>query len=219
MILGSLLAWAGCSTPPKERMPARYFQGHTRVACIGDSITAGAGLANPANEAYPAVLARLLGPAYEVRNFGVSGSTLSRDGDHAYFDLAQFQEAREWLPEVVVIALGTNDSKPQNWRYQATFERDLYTMVRSFMTLPSQPVVYVCTPPPVFKDLGGIRAEIVAKQISPIIRLAAARQGWPTIDLQRALLRDGELYPDGVHPDADGALSIANQVEAALRGR
>lgn len=200
-------------------MPARHLSGRPRVACIGDSITAGAGLTDPGSSAYPAVLGQLLGPAYEVRNFGVSGSTLSRDGDRPYVDTPQYAAARESLPQVVVIALGTNDSKPQNWRYQNTFERDLYSMVRSFLTLPSQPVVYVCTPPPVFRDRWGITSNVIDREIAPRIRRVAIREGWPVIDLNLALRNAGHHFPDGVHPSEAGAASLASTVEMALRGR
>ena len=54
-----------------------------RVACIGDSITYGFGLADRAAESYPAQLQRLLNECfpggYEVRNFGNSGRGIYLD--------------------------------------------------------------------------------------------------------------------------------------------
>ena len=47
-----------------------------RVACVGNSITYGAGIANRQQNSYPAQLQYYLGADYEVRNFGVSGTTL-----------------------------------------------------------------------------------------------------------------------------------------------
>lgn len=220
--LASLLALAavvaGCSVPPKSQIPSREYQGRTRIACIGDSITAGAGLQNPADAAYPAVLGKLMGPAYEVRNFGVSGSTLSKDGDLSYWNTPSYIEALEFLPQVVIIALGTNDSKPQNWRFKAGFERDLYAMVRVFEGLPSLPTVYLCTPPPVFQDRWGINEAVVRGEIRPLIRKVAARELLPVIDLHRGFIDREEMFPDGIHPDALGAASIAAMVESALRG-
>jgi lysophospholipase L1-like esterase len=216
--LVSLVA-AGCSTPRKAGVPSRSFQGRTRVACVGDSITAGSGLAQPEVSAYPAVLGQLLGNAYEVRNFGVSGATLLKDGDHPYAATAQFEAARQFLPQVVVIALGTNDSKPQNWKFRNTFERDLYAMVRAFLTLPNQPTVYICTPPTVFQDHWGITAGITSHQIAPAIRRASAREGWPLIDLELATRVSASSFPDGIHPDAVGAANLAMTVETAFRGR
>jgi lysophospholipase L1-like esterase len=165
------------------------------------------------------VLAQLLGNAYEVRNFGVSGATLLKNGDIPYADTPAFIAALEFLPQVVVIALGTNDSKPQNWKFRNTFERDLYAMVRAFLTLPSQPTVYICTPPTVFEDHWGITAEITSRQIAPVIRKVSAREGWPLIDFEVATRVSGSSFPDGVHPDAVGAANLAMTVETAFRGR
>ncbi len=219
LLLLACLCSTGClSTPVKRGISPAALQGQTRVACVGDSITAGAGLADPASSAYPAVLAQLLGPAYLVRNFGVSGSTMLKDGDLPYASTPEFQEAREFLPDVVVIALGTNDSKPRNWRFRNTLERDTYAMVRAFLTLPSRPVVYLCTPPPVFQDRWGINNTVVSHTIAPFYRQLSAREGWPLIDLNRALRSSASRFPDGVHPNALAAAQIAGAVEAAFRG-
>lgn len=214
-----LLTSMGCTVPHKAGLPASQFQGRTRVACVGDSITAGAGLPQPELSAYPAVLAQLLGNAYEVRNFGVSGSTLLKDGDLPYHTTPAFEAARDYLPHVVVIALGTNDSKPQNWRFRDSFKRDLYSLVRIFQALPTRPTVYLCTPPSIFEDHWGITATIASGQIAPIIRQASAQENWPLIDLEIATRNSPDAFPDGIHPNAVGAAQIAMSVEAAFRGR
>jgi len=85
-----------------------------KVACVGDSITAGYALADPARDAYPAQLARLLGADYEVRNFGVSAATLMDAGNYTYRTRPAHDEALAWKPDVIVIALGTNDTKVDN---------------------------------------------------------------------------------------------------------
>lgn len=214
----SLLA-AGCNVPPKAIIPSTQFRGRTRVSCVGDSITAGAGLPSPSTQSYPAVLAQILGPSYDVRNFGVSGATLLKDGDLPYASTPTCEDARYFLPQVVVIALGTNDSKPQNWRHRNAFERDLFTLTRAFLTLPSLPTVYVCTPPTIFQDRWGITAAITSREIAPKIRRISARQAWPVIDLEIATRNSPEHFPDGIHPNPLGAASIAASVAAAFRGR
>jgi len=78
-----------------------------KVACVGDSITYGYG--------YPEELQRLLGTAYDVRNFGYSGRTAMRTGDYPYFKEEIYKESLTFSPNIVVIMFGTNDSKVQNW--------------------------------------------------------------------------------------------------------
>src|SRR5947208_169754 len=85
-----------------------------KVACVGDSITAGAGVKDAKNK-YPAQLGELLGTGYDVKNFGNSGSTMLDDGDKPYKKQKSFTDAVAFAADIVVIKLGTNDSKPQNW--------------------------------------------------------------------------------------------------------
>lgn len=47
-----------------------------------------------------------------VRNYGVSGRTLPKKGDYPYWKEAAYNQSRNWGPDVVIIRLGTNDSKP-----------------------------------------------------------------------------------------------------------
>ena len=218
-VLLAMVTWvAGCNLPLKTPIPAARYQGVTRVACIGDSITAGSGLENPSEASYPAVLGRILGPPYDVRNFGVSGATLLREGDLPYTKTPEFEEALEFRPDIVVIALGTNDSKPTNWMFLESFERDLYRLARAFRSLPTRPMVFLCTPPPVFRDRWGITASVVRDEIAPTIRRIAAREGWRIVDWHTALRDDPAVFPDAVHPDAVGAARMAAQVEATFRG-
>src|SRR6187399_1030065 len=92
-----------------------------KVACVGDSITYGYGLANPSTESYPVQLAQRLGSAHTVQNFGVSGATLLKQGDKPYWNEAAFASSGNAAPDVVVVMLGTNDAKAQNWAHAAEF--------------------------------------------------------------------------------------------------
>ncbi|MBR6371242.1 MAG: xylanase, partial [Bacteroidaceae bacterium] len=58
-----VLAFSSCKKEP------------VRVACVGDSITYGHGIKDRLHDAYPGVLSSMLGDKYDVRNFGVSGTT------------------------------------------------------------------------------------------------------------------------------------------------
>ena len=68
------------------------YQGMIRVACVGDSITYGHGIENRLKACYPAQLGRMLGDQWEVRNFGVSGATMLKQGDLPYWQQPAFKD-------------------------------------------------------------------------------------------------------------------------------
>lgn len=190
-----------------------------RVACLGDSITFGHGVADRAKNSYPAVLGQLLGAKYQTKNFGNSGATLLKKGDKPYWSLAEFKQAGEDAPGIVVIKLGTNDSKPQNWKHREDFAADLAALVDHFAALPSKPKIFLCLPVPVYRTQWGINEAVVAGEIIPLIKKVAAEKKAGVIDLHAALAGRPELFPDHVHPNAAGAKLIAQAVQAAIAGK
>jgi acyl-CoA thioesterase I len=187
-----------------------------RVAAVGDSITWGSGLADRERDSYPAQLGRLLGDPHEVRNFGVNGTTLLRNGDRPYWTTSSFDAARAFAPDVVVIMLGTNDAKPQNWRHREEFVADYVAMIDAFAALPSRPTIWVCHPVPTFGAYG-VRDPVLRNHVIPMIdRVAEVRQV-PVIDLYAVLRGRGDLFPNGIHPNAEGARLIAETVRQAIR--
>jgi lysophospholipase L1-like esterase len=219
---GMMLLWAaGCVAPKlKPRVDLDTFTRPVRVACVGDSITYGAGIKNRDASSYPAVLGGLLGAAWEVRNFGVSGATMLRDGDKPYWQQAAYEDATAFRPDVVVIKLGTNDSKPQNWdEHGEKFVRDYVSMIEHFKSLPSAPQIWVCLPVPVYQERWGIRVSTVRDEVIPAVREAAGITQVPVVNLYQVLSNRAEYFPDGVHPDARGAGAMAHGVQLALIGR
>lgn len=191
-------------------------QEKTRVACVGDSITYGACVAEREKNCYPAVLGGLLGEAFDVRNFGVNGATLLKKGDSPWWKQKAFADATDFNPHVVVIKLGSNDTKPQNWKNKADFEGDYRALIQHFKGLPAKPRVYVALPVPVLKPNFGINKEAAAEQ-QPILRKIAKEEGCPVIDLFAAVATQELFDPDGIHPNAAGAKKIAETVAASLR--
>ena len=188
-------------------------QQKTKVACVGNSITTGVGAQDRANDAYPAVLGRLLGDRYEVRNFGASGYTLLKKGDRPFWNHKYFQESQAFAPDIVVIKLGTNDSKPQNWdTHAADFKADLTELVAVYQKLPSKPKIYLCFPTWVANDKMTIREKVIAAEIIPIISEVANETGASVIDLHKTLYGMPGLVPDGVHPNELGYVLIAKDV-------
>jgi acyl-CoA thioesterase-1 len=191
------------------------------VACVGDSITYGAGITDRMNFGYPAQLQRLLrqyDDSWEVRNFGVSGTTLLSRGDLPYIRQAAYHDAQACHPDLVIIKLGTNDSKPQNWQYQADFVADYSAMIDVFRALPSQPQVWICKPVPAYLVGYGITPAVIRDEILPLIEQIGREKDVPVIDLYTALLDAAELFPDGIHPNAAGAGMMARTVAACLLG-
>lgn len=188
-----------------------------RVACIGDSITYGSGVQGRESNSYPAVLQHFLGDGFVVKNFGVGGATLLRNGDKPYWKERAFTNATAFNPNVVVIKLGTNDSKPQNRRSMTNFVADLTAMIEHFAALPAKPKIHLCLPVPVYKTQWGINEESVATEVIPAIQQVAAAKKLPVIDLHTALANQKELFPDNVHPNAAGARLIAETVFAAIK--
>ena len=190
-----------------------------RVACVGDSITFGAGIKDRKNKAYPVQLQALLGDSYEVRNFGDSGSTLLKKGDRSYWDRKAYKNALAFNPHLVFIKLGTNDSKPQNWKHKSEFVSDYKDLIESFRALDSKPTVYICTAAPVFPERWGITETVVKNEVIPLALQAAGECKVPTVDLYEALEGRADLFPDKVHPNAGGAEVIAAVIYAEITGK
>src|SRR5208282_1861310 len=76
-----------------------------RLACVGDSITYGAGVKHRDHNSYPVQLGKLLGDKWEVKNFGHSGATMVKKGDLPYDKTNEYKHALEFKPDVVVIFL------------------------------------------------------------------------------------------------------------------
>lgn len=208
ILLGTLLGIAQATT---DAAPLR-------VACLGDSITEGAGTQDLARESYPAQLAGLLGSGYEVRNFGCGGATLLDIGDKPYRSLPHFAKACAFQPDVIVIGLGTNDTKPQNWRYADRFVANYVSLIRQLRELPSHPRIFICRPMPAWPPSGwGISPEILARDLPAMIAEIAAAEKVTVIDLHTPMRDHHDLTPDHVHPNAAGAAILAQTVAAAIK--
>jgi len=194
------------------------YKGAIKVACVGDSITQGAGA--DAGQSWPDQLGRLLGDKWVVKNFGISGTTLMNSGDSPYQKQNAFNEAKAFNPDVVVIALGTNDTKPQNWvNFKKDFEADYKNLIQQFMDLPGKRRFFICRPPYIAKDGGWAISDINSIEEIPVIDKIAKDLKIGVIDLHAALKGKDELIPDNVHPNNDGAKLVALTVFKALAGQ
>ena len=211
--------------------------GAIRVACIGNSITDGFGIDMATQYGYPAELQRRLGKDYWVRNFGVSSRTQLNKGDFPYMNERAWQDALAFKPDVVIIKLGTNDSKPYNWQHGAEFGQDLEQMVTTLCPALAQPAkkgkksknqksqtsslkpqIFLCTPIPAFKPTWGINDSVIVKGIIPIQKEVARKYGLRVIDLHTLYADDGDkMLSDGIHPDGKGAQRLADIIATELK--
>ena len=191
-----------------------------RVACVGNSITYGATIEKRFQNCYPTILQQFMGEGYDVRNFGVSGSVVLQKGDYPYKNTSAFREALDFNPDIVVIKLGTNDSKPHNWQYGKDFEKDYADIVHAFAQLPAQPKIYLCLPVPAKQYPSDISDSTIRKGVIPVIRKVAKKEHLPLIDLYKGM---EPYYPaqftDFCHPSAEGASTMAGLIYNALTGK
>ena len=201
---------------PNAPIQVGDYQGVIRLACVGDSITAGVGAGG---NSYPKQLAVLLGDKWKVGNFGNSGSTLLNQGDKPYQKQRTFNAALEFQPQVVVIMLGTNDTKPQNWKFKNRFAADYHDLVGKFARLPTKPRIFICYPVPVpGKGNFGINEQGIKEQ-RPLITRVAKESRVGVIDMYAALKEHPETLPDRVHPNARGAGLMARAAWGVFTGK
>jgi acyl-CoA thioesterase I len=169
------------------------------VAFLGDSLTSGYRLRE--EEAYPALVARAVrerGRPIRVANAGKSGDTV-RQG------LARLPSVLRLKPDVVVVALGTNDAL--RGLPLADAEAALDRIVLDCQTSGAR-VLLVGVRVPRSTDEARARA---LDELYP--RLAAARRVPLVPDLLRGVAgRPGLLMPDGLHPNAAGQQQLARNV-------
>jgi len=187
-----------------------------KVACVGNSITQGPGRDNP--DSYPLQMQEILGDEYEVVNFGVSGRTLLKKGDFPYWEEPQFEEVLAFSPDILIIKLGTNDSKPQNWQFKDEFIGDYIDMIKTFKkSMAKKGKVYICIPVPVFESNYGITENILVNEMRPMLMEIAKKTKSEIINLYDPLLEKSVLLPDGIHPNTEGLGIMAAEVAKAIK--
>jgi alpha-L-fucosidase 2 len=171
-----------------------------RVACVGDSLTEGYNLAVQSKTGYPVMLDSILGSKYAVLNSGRSATTLQKKGDFPYWICKEFSNTFVYKPNIIIIKLGTNDTKPQNWNADK-YEEDYQALIDTFQTISTHPKIYLCLPVPVFKTKWGINDSTVVHGVIPIVESLAQKNKLPVIDLYHGMSGQGADFPDSIHPN------------------
>ncbi len=208
----------------------------TKVACVGNSITYGYGL-NGATT-YPQHLQQILGNEYEVKNFGNSGKMFHKGSKESYWSQAEFTQAYNFAPDIVVIELGTNDSKyffsgdGTNYNYYfyeyknitkdaliSEMTQDYEALIDTFAHQAQKPVIYATLQPYAQNNGWFITDTAIVSTINPIIKSAANSKGVKLIDLRTLFNKTEWLLDDVVHPNATGAKELAQIIANAIQGK
>lgn len=192
-----------------------------KVACVGNSITYGYGIAGRETRSYPAQLQRMLGDGYLVGNFGKSGATLLRRGHCPYNEQPECAEALAFAADIVVIHLGINDTDPRDWpHYGDEFIADYRALIDAFREANPSCRVLVARLSPIshrhHRFESGTRDWHA--EIQRCIERVAEHAGAQLIDFHAPLYAHPRLMPDGLHPDAEGAAILADVVRGAITG-
>jgi len=198
---GSGHASATRAQPPAQAPPAAANR--PRIVVLGDSLTAGLGL--EADEAYPALLQKRVDAAgypYEVVNAGVSGDTSA--GGLSRLDWALDGDVR-----VLIVALGGNDGlrglPPERLKenlaaiIERAQKRKITVILAGMEAPPNFGDAYVVSFRQVYQDLSRqYHVRLVPFLLQNVAGIEALNQR------------------DGIHPTAEGARLVADNVWPAV---
>ena len=211
---------------------AAHSSDAVKVACIGDSITYGLGLADRAKESYPAQLQKLLDEfepgKYEVRNFGNSGRgiylDLMRGSEKRGFRyMPEHKAALEWKPDVVICNLGINDNgeyikEYTGGRRRGQFESDYLSLLDDYRKANSNAKFYIWTK---LSPLAGGQKFYRSPEpflMQADLEVVAKKMDAVGLDMQEPLREkmDKIFARDKIHPNAEGAKIIAETTFEAV---
>lgn len=188
---------------------------------MGNSVTYGYGLKDPATQSYPVQLQKMLGEQYEVKNFGHSGATLLKKGHNPYYKTKEFAEAIAFASNIVIIHLGLNDTDPRDWNnYSNDFRGDYSWMIDTLRKTNPHVKIYICLMTPIFNRHPRFRSGTrdwywkVQDQINEIARTDSTG----LIDLHTAFYFHPNLFADALHPNKKGAIILATTVYRTITG-
>jgi len=208
-----------------------------KVACMGDSLTAGAGVDADLRDyySYPAQLQTLLGSGYNVLNCGRSGATvLTNDSDYKnpannayhYGSVQKYEDAQAFAPDIAIIMLGTNDGPVyidkvgddavMQAEFKAEFITELTGYGKTMESINPDVKIYLMLSPPYETNV--VRSQNLVDNIHPIVREVAEANGWEVIDIYSAIephIAEG-IYADGLHFTKDGYAIVAETVYDAI---
>ena len=198
-----------------------FAQEKIKVACVGNSITYGSGVADREVNAYPVKLQGMLGDAYKVGNFGKPGATLLNKGHRPYTQQQEYKDALAFAGDIVVIHLGINDTDPRNWpNYRDEFIGDYRSLMQSFREVNPKVRFLLARMTPLsdrhWRFESGTRDW--HDEIQGAIECVAKAEGVQLIDFHEPLYPYPYILEDAIHPNAEGAAILAKTVYEGITG-
>lgn len=189
------------------------------VSAIGDSITYGMNISNPFDHSYPSQLQALLGPEYSVINYGDSGKTLLKKGNDPYINTTTYKNSLSHNSDVLIIQLGSNDTKNYNFSQIEYFISDYLELLDTYNSRDNNPVTYIALPPTIFDNNYDL-SEKNLNDLIPLLFYVTQKNDADIsiIDNFSKTKNAKNLIPDGVHPNAGGASLLAHNVYDNLKG-
>ena len=212
-----------------------------RVACIGDSITYGLGLANREKDSYPAKLQNMLDEKfpgkYEVRNFGNSGRGVYLDSmrgaeKRGFRHMPEHKAALAWKPDIVISNLGINDCGEYIKEYtgdrrRGQFLDDYFSLLFDYNKANRRAKIFIWTKlSPLTEGQRFYRSPapfLMQADLEAVAHLCESFDwsgGLCSIDMQEPLREkmDEIFAKDRIHPNAEGACIIAETTFKVLTG-
>lgn len=215
-----LTASFACAAAEPAATPRK---GPLRIVCLGDSITQGFGLVDAEGKqamnklGYPAKLGALLGPQARVNVYGAGGTTYFRNGMHPFEKTAWASYVKNWKPDIVTLAFGTNCSNDKTWpKHSGEYAADVRWLINEVRNLCPGVTIYICLPPPAYSGKYGINEKTIQDSVIPALTKIAGEENLQTIDLHTALSNRAELFFDTIHPNEDGMKLIAATIADRL---
>ncbi len=214
VLVFSCLFLFGC-TPFHVYTQAKKDQ--VKVACVGDSLTNGMAIINVLKNSYPSQLQKMLGDGYHVQNFGYNGKTVNKDVDESYVATKHYERSIAYAPDVVIIMLGSNDTKSYNWISKEYFKETYKEIILSYANLESAPRIIVSLPNYGFyvgkTTKGDLKYDINGENLATVVeatRELAIELNLELVDTYELTKTHQEWYQfDGVHPNKEGAKAMA----------
>ncbi|MES2387398.1 MAG: GDSL-type esterase/lipase family protein [Bacteroidota bacterium] len=196
----------------------------TKVGMIGNSIAYGANVPFQGVNSIARKLGRLM-PNLTVDNFGHSGATMLKAGDTPYWKTPEMTNAYKLNPDMLIIELGSNDSKPYMWStLSGGFRADYENMIDTFRVQNPAVDVYAFSPTKAYTSAYAISEANLANDIRPGIIASAKVKGANVIDgydtSTSAAVTGGSGYTwyfeDGIHPTLNGNDLLAAKMAHVL---